>query len=262
MSLVGGVFVVVFLLCLFALVFLRYVSLPPGPALSLSPFPRRLLLVTAHPDDEAMFFSPLLSRLRLQGHEVHLLCLTDGGGEGGGCGVTRRRELSAAAAALGVPGPRVRLAPASAGLRDGAREAWDPAVAAAVVAREVGRVRPAAVATFDAAGVTGHPNHCATHWAVVAALAAAAAARGGRGAGPHPTLLLLETLPLWLRFLGPLAALAPLRPRSTLAVAPGPWPWVHAHRAMLLHASQYVWHRRLWVMFSSYSVFNAFHEGT
>ena len=37
----------------------------------------RVLLITAHPDDECMFFSPTLLALGRQ-QQVYLLCLTDG----------------------------------------------------------------------------------------------------------------------------------------------------------------------------------------
>lgn len=36
------------------------------------------LLITAHPDDEAMFFTPSILSLINQGYTVHLLCLSTG----------------------------------------------------------------------------------------------------------------------------------------------------------------------------------------
>lgn len=39
---------------------------------------KRVLLVTAHPDDECMFFGPTIFRLCEQGADVHLLCLSNG----------------------------------------------------------------------------------------------------------------------------------------------------------------------------------------
>lgn len=38
----------------------------------------RVALVTAHPDDEAMFFSPTLLALAAQGCTLFLLCLSTG----------------------------------------------------------------------------------------------------------------------------------------------------------------------------------------
>ena len=54
---------------------------PSGGILSIdSPIPQagRVLLVTAHPDDETIFFSPTISALRHAGNEVFLLCFTNG----------------------------------------------------------------------------------------------------------------------------------------------------------------------------------------
>ena len=40
--------------------------------------PGKVLLVTAHPDDETVFFAPTVTALHSSGHEVYLLCLTTG----------------------------------------------------------------------------------------------------------------------------------------------------------------------------------------
>jgi N-acetylglucosaminylphosphatidylinositol deacetylase len=37
-----------------------------------------VLLVTAHPDDESMFFAPTLAHVLQRGAEVHILCLSTG----------------------------------------------------------------------------------------------------------------------------------------------------------------------------------------
>ena len=103
---------------------------PSGGILSLdSPIPQagRVLLVTAHPDDETIFFSPTISALRYAGNEVFLLCFTNGtcrstrrvlgeawvrlarpltlawiSGNFHGLGQVRQHELLTAAAALQV----------------------------------------------------------------------------------------------------------------------------------------------------------------
>ena len=40
--------------------------------------PGTALLVTAHPDDESMYFVPTVVALRERGWHVHLLCLSNG----------------------------------------------------------------------------------------------------------------------------------------------------------------------------------------
>jgi LmbE family N-acetylglucosaminyl deacetylase len=41
-------------------------------------FPGRVMLVTAHPDDESMFFVPVVQSLIARNLHVMLLCLTSG----------------------------------------------------------------------------------------------------------------------------------------------------------------------------------------
>ena len=54
-------------------------------------YPGHVLLVTAHPDDETVFFGPTITALRSFGQEVYLLCLTTG--EKKGCArYTRLRK--------------------------------------------------------------------------------------------------------------------------------------------------------------------------
>lgn len=39
---------------------------------------KRVLLVIAHPDDECMFFGPAIMKLRQEGSQIFLLCLSTG----------------------------------------------------------------------------------------------------------------------------------------------------------------------------------------
>ena len=235
---------------------------PPSPP---SGPPPRALLVIAHPDDEAMFFAPSLAHF---GPSAHILCLT--GGEGGGSARVRGAELAGSARALGLPPGRVEVC-AHPHVRDGLAEVWDEGAAAALVAAAVARLQPSLLLTFDAAGVTGHANHCAAHRAVLRAAAAGGGGGGGGGGAPWPLTYALRTVPLARRFLGGgfaalLGALggargAPPRrerpyPPALLLCAGGAWPWARAHAAMGAHCSQYVAHRRLWVAFSCYTFVN------
>ncbi|XP_067866969.1 N-acetylglucosaminyl-phosphatidylinositol de-N-acetylase isoform X4 [Heterodontus francisci] len=65
------------------------------------------LLVTAHPDDECMFFAPALLRLVGRGLSVHLLCLSTGNFYNQG--EVRKKELLQSCAVLGIPSSRVTV---------------------------------------------------------------------------------------------------------------------------------------------------------
>jgi N-acetylglucosaminylphosphatidylinositol deacetylase len=60
----------------------------------------RVLLLTAHPDDECLFFAPTVLTLRARGAAVHNLCLSVGDAEG--LGEVRRSELNASLDILGI----------------------------------------------------------------------------------------------------------------------------------------------------------------
>ena len=76
--------------------------------------------MTSHPDDESMFFGPMLL-CRDYHQEVHLLCLSNGDADG--LGAVRTKELEAAVEHLGVPAKNVRTLDRPE-LRDGMDELW------------------------------------------------------------------------------------------------------------------------------------------
>ena len=63
------------------------------------PVAEQILLVIAHPDDEAMFFTPAI--LELSKHNIiHLLCLSNG--SKGGAGLVREKELKSSCKKFGI----------------------------------------------------------------------------------------------------------------------------------------------------------------
>ena len=66
----------------------------------------RILILTAHPDDECMFFAPTILGLNatLENLEVSSLCLSVGNADG--LGAIREKEYHESYAVLGVPASR------------------------------------------------------------------------------------------------------------------------------------------------------------
>ncbi|MEU0673278.1 N-acetyl-1-D-myo-inositol-2-amino-2-deoxy-alpha-D-glucopyranoside deacetylase [Streptomyces sp. NPDC006172] len=145
---------------------------------------RRLLLVHAHPDDESINNGATMARYAAEGVHVTLVTCTLGErGEvippelrhlaGAALGAHRRRELAAAAAALGVTDVRLlggtgRYADSGMmGLPDNDDPAcfWqaDVDAAAAALAEVVLEVRPQVVVGYDDDGGYGHPDHIQAH---------------------------------------------------------------------------------------------------
>ena len=83
---------------------------------------KNILLIIAHPDDESMFFSPLLSYLSHKQYieKTHILSLSNGGND------IRSKELkSAANKVFGVRTKNIKIINDVKHLKDGINLKWD-----------------------------------------------------------------------------------------------------------------------------------------
>ncbi len=136
----------------------------------------RMMVVTAHPDDEASSFGGSLRLYRERGVETCILCLTPGqaASHRGGArndqelGIIRRKEFAAACKILEVSLGIVLDYP------DGQLHRLDLQRVVSDLTLRVREFRPQVLLTFDpAGGVTGHTDHSmasifatlAFHWA-------------------------------------------------------------------------------------------------
>mmetsp|Transcript_15133 Transcript_15133/g.22323 ORF Transcript_15133/g.22323 Transcript_15133/m.22323 type:complete len:303 (-) Transcript_15133:153-1061(-) len=141
------------------------------------------LLVTAHPDDEAMFFYPTIHHI-LQtttcttSHKsnVHLMCLSTGNYDK--LGTIRSKELMIAASLLGLCSDNVYVMD-DARFQDGPKEIWSSEILSGVIedciqTRILRRSQPpdnttdnadvvVRIITFDQYGISGHRNHIDTY---------------------------------------------------------------------------------------------------
>ncbi len=141
----------------------------------------RVLVVSAHPDDETMFAGGLLARYAHDGHELTILCSTRGeGGEVGDppvceparLGEVRETEMRCAGAALGARevafldyvDPNMEI--------DGVAMRIDASLDefAEAIRTYLERVQPDVVVTHGSGGEYGHPQHIFTHQAVFEAI--------------------------------------------------------------------------------------------
>uniref|UniRef100_A0A915PPD2 N-acetylglucosaminylphosphatidylinositol deacetylase n=1 Tax=Setaria digitata TaxID=48799 RepID=A0A915PPD2_9BILA len=116
---------------------------------------RRTLLVTAHPDDETMFFAPTLHGLRLSGSDIYLLCISTGNSDG--LGMTRKYELANAFTVHGLSRSNLTVLDYD-NFQDGFIQ-WSKEELAKVILRHMQMLDVEMVITFDEGGVSGHPNH-------------------------------------------------------------------------------------------------------
>lgn len=174
------------------------------PAAQGSPRRARLLFVHAHPDDETLTTGITMAAYAAQGHDVHLLTCTlgeegevipaelahCGADRDDSLGYTRREELRAAMAVLGVQhavlgedpargvASRYRdsgMAGTSGAQHPDAFAAADVDEAAAMVAAHIRALRPDVVVTYDRYGGYSHPDHVQAHRVTMSALSALSA---------------------------------------------------------------------------------------
>ncbi|KAK6822881.1 N-acetylglucosaminyl-phosphatidylinositol de-N-acetylase [Apiospora arundinis] len=134
---------------------------------------KRICLLIAHPDDEAMFFAPTLLALTRPdtGNHVKILCLSTGNQDG--LGDTRREELKKSAKLLGLRDEDDALVLDDPNFPDSITTTWDTdristllcqAFAPHLSRRSSSSGTPPLASidvllTFDEGGVSGHPNH-------------------------------------------------------------------------------------------------------
>ncbi|KAK9818061.1 hypothetical protein WJX72_006431 [[Myrmecia] bisecta] len=120
--------------------------------------PRRVLLLTAHPDDELIFFSPTLFGLEDGRTETFLLVVSNGNARG--LGSLRARELKQAGAVLQLDSSHIEVLNHPQ-LQDGHNTTWNETLIAELLHKQVVEQNIDTVITFDNKGVSGHGNHVA-----------------------------------------------------------------------------------------------------
>ena len=206
----------------------------------------RVSLVTAHPDDECMFFGPVIgSALSLGDESLNLLCLSIGNFYG--VGHLRKPELFEAAKMLGIRKELVTLVDDEE-LPDSMQTKWPKETIVKYVKENYNSQE--VLLTFDSKGVSKHPNHTSLFDAL--------------STEPRTGLYLIS-IPFLLQYTGALTC-APfilgiyffkkISGENVHLIVASPSTWFRTIRAMLCHKSQLMWFRILHVMLSSYFLFN------
>ncbi|KAM0561466.1 hypothetical protein ACHAPJ_003349 [Fusarium lateritium] len=134
---------------------------------------KRICLLIAHPDDEAMFFSPTVLALTRpeNGNHVKILCLSTGNADG--LGDVRKQELVKSGLALGLKDEDdVFVVDNPTEFPDSMTRMWDKNLIARLLGstfapnfghERKNNMQPTAnidiLITFDSHGVSSHPNH-------------------------------------------------------------------------------------------------------
>ncbi|KAF7720246.1 Uncharacterized protein PECH_003361 [Penicillium ucsense] len=264
-----------------------------------SSFPRlrnkRICLLIAHPDDEAMFFSPTVLALTKPGLGNHLKILCLSTGDADGLGETRRKELEKSALLLGVRDRSdVFVLDDPARFPDSMSTTWaaehitsllasafSPDLAAALNGTTKKNVQKAPTATidvlltFDQHGVSNHPNHRSLYHGAVRFLKTMMTDKEGFDC--PVTLYTLTSTSMLRKYIGVLdapysmvtgflgtvfgkgdarKARAAGTPRRLMFVS-SVGDWLTAQSAMVRgHQSQMVWFRWGWITIGRYMTVN------
>jgi len=244
---------------------------------------RRLLLLTAHPDDETFFFGPTLTSLIPSSGvaffqktdysnsvpftlpQVYTLCFSVGDADG--LGYVRRRELWDSLDVIGVAEDKRWLLDRNE-FQDSITAGWNASLIANTVHEFVSDHDISIILTFDSYGVSGHPNHYSLYHGVSQLLA-----MQPTGIESPLAAYSLTSKPVVTKYIGILAPiLVKLKmtfsrvlqstgrgsedgssglPVRTVFVA-GIGGYYRAFLATLQHRSQLAWFRWLYMVFSQY----------
>ncbi|KAH8101197.1 LmbE-like protein [Cristinia sonorae] len=234
----------------------------------------RILLLTAHPDDECLFFAPTVLSIqrRYPSSQIYSICMSVGNADG--LGVVRKKELEASLDVLGIDQDR-RWVLDHPELKDNISVYWNPDVIASVVQPYVLEHSITTILTFDGKGISSHPNHIS----LPNGISHLVATFPSNASSPPPRVFTLITVPLVHKYIGVLSPLlakldlsvGDLLARAHIAgIGPPSIPvaisdvaqYRTALRAMQQHSSQLVWFRWLYVSFSRYMWVNEWAELT
>lgn len=206
---------------------------------------KRGLLIIAHPDDEVMFFTPLLlSGSRFASFSI--LCLSCGNADG--IGEIRRKELIKSAQAFDIEESDVYIIDHPQ-LQDGMKNDWNIDIICTLVSSYLQLLKPDVVFTFDEYGVSYHPNHIATFQGTCIAVSLF------NSKGYAITGLKLQTTNVVRKFCGIVDLCLSFLFNSIQFYN---FNLLKVYEGMCSHASQFVWYRKIFIVLSRYSYVNSF----
>ncbi|XP_050420513.1 N-acetylglucosaminyl-phosphatidylinositol de-N-acetylase [Adelges cooleyi] len=207
----------------------------------------RVLLITAHPDDECMFFGPTIQKLsKIDGVRLYLMCLSVGDYEGQG--QVRKTELYKSCEILGINEGNIVLCKNSQFLDD-PNAYWETSILSDKIAEHVEQLDINIILTFDNYGVSGHRNHVSIYMAIIHLMC-------------HNMLpsycrsYTLDSVNIVRKYVKCIDRLFSRTSDMKYILTAAEQDCVN--RAMQAHTSQYIWFRKLYMQFSRYKIINTY----
>ena len=125
---------------------------------------KNVCIIVAHPDDEVMFFGPIIRYMSsFKTNRMHVLCLTTGNYYG--LGRTRTIEMKESCHHLIQSGFKWNIFEDleiidEPTLPDHPTAAWNKELCSKIISNYIGRKKIDILISFDEHGISSHPNHC------------------------------------------------------------------------------------------------------
>ncbi|KAK6588613.1 hypothetical protein RS030_3454 [Cryptosporidium xiaoi] len=119
-------------------------------------------IVIAHPDDESLFFTPIIQSLNKK-NNLYLLCLTNGNYYG--FGKEREKELVNACKSLGIKEKNIKIVNNEL-IQDQPHYKWKCNIVIREIESFVDSNRIETIFTFDEFGISKHVNHISVNEAI------------------------------------------------------------------------------------------------
>ncbi|XP_075231281.1 phosphatidylinositol glycan anchor biosynthesis class L [Lycorma delicatula] len=209
---------------------------------------RRVLIVTAHPDDECMFFGPfIINVLKNKDCKIFLLCLSNGSFNQEGS--KRKEELWDSCEVLGISLSNIFLC-RHHNIQDDPNVLWQKEEVAKVVLDYTEKLDIDALVTFDEDGVSGHYNHISIFNAVCFLILK-------QQLPSYCKVYVLESVNLFRKYTNYMDALLTYLTSNYVCQIKQKEHCI-IENAMKKHVSQNVWFRKLYIKFSRYAYINSF----
>lgn len=211
---------------------------------------KRVLFVIAHPDDECMFFGPVIRNFtRKNDCRVYLACLSTG--QNKDMGPKRKKELYNSCKVLGIDDSSI-IVHNHTNLPDSMDVRWPIEIVSQLILKHVETYDIDTLITFDRYGVSGHCNHYSIYYAVANLILE-------KKLPKNCMVYVLESVNIlrkYALFLDITLSLILSRIRYAVSCKERS----KISKAMKQHKSQLVWFRYLYINFSRYLFINTLQQ--
>jgi N-acetylglucosaminylphosphatidylinositol deacetylase len=207
---------------------------------------KSILLIIAHPDDEILFWTPTIKKLKSLNLKLKILCLSNGNSKNKG--KKRTEEFKKVSKYLKLEDNEILNVPE---LQDSMKKFWDEKIVSEKISNFLNENKDIeTILTFDEIGITNHPNHISCYNGLVYYLKNHRDDIKNKGIN----IYLLDSFK-------PLYQYTHLIPFIVFYFREFGFFSYHfftSYKIMKIYKSQFNWKRKLYVIFSAYSYYNSY----